>query len=173
MADSAAFEILYKEYYPRVFALCRRLLLRHECAEDATQETFTRAYKTFRQYQSDKPFWHWIAAIAHNYCIDRLRLDGRWQEVDMSAEADLDQLASADALTEDVLIAAENQSRLHNAIDRLPEKYRLPFVMAYQVQLSYDDIAVLLELNRSHVGVLLLRAKQQLRAKLTAATKGG
>ena len=45
--------------------------------------------------------------------------------------------------------------------------------MAYQVQLSYDDIAVLLELNRSHVGVLLLRAKQQLRAKLTAATKGG
>ena len=91
----------------------------------------------------------------------------------MSAEADLDQLASADALTEDVLIAAENQSQLHNAIDRLPEKYRLPFVMAYHVQLSYDDIAVLLELNRSHVGVLLLRAKQQLRAKLTAATKGG
>ena len=89
----------------------------------------------------------------------------------MSAEADFDQLASADALTEDVLIAAENQSQLQNAIDRLPEKYRLPFVMAYQVQLSYEDIAMLLELNRSHVGVLLLRAKQQLRAKLTAAMK--
>ena len=44
MADSAAFEILYKEYYPRVFALCRRLLLRRECAEDATQETFTSAF---------------------------------------------------------------------------------------------------------------------------------
>ena len=90
----------------------------------------------------------------------------------MSAESNFDHLASTDPLTEDVLIAAENQSQLHYAIDRLPDKYRLPFVMAYQVQLSYDDIAELLELNRSHVGVLLLRAKQQLRAKLTAPTKG-
>ena len=89
----------------------------------------------------------------------------------MSAEAHFDHLASADPLTEDVLIAAENQSQLQNAMDQLPEKYRLPFVMAYQVQLSYDDIAVPLELNRSHGGVLLLRAKQQLHAKLTAAMK--
>ena len=171
MADSAAFEILHKEYYPRVFALCRRLLLRHECTEYATQETFTRTYKIFRRYQSDRPFWNWVATIAHNHCIDRLRLDYRWQGLDMSAEADFDHIASADPLAEDVLIAAENQSQLQNAIDRLPEKYRLPFVMAYQVQLSYEDIAMLLELNRSHVGVLLLRAKQQLRAKLTAAMK--
>ena len=48
MADRAAFEILYKEYYPRVFALCRRLLLHLEWAQDAMQETFTHAFKTFK-----------------------------------------------------------------------------------------------------------------------------
>ena len=171
MADSAAFEILYKEYYPRVFALCRRLLLRRECAEDATQETFTRAFKTFQKYQSDKPFWHWIASIAHHHCVDQLRLRGRLQEPDMSIEADLDNVASSEPLAEEVLIAGENQAQLSGAIDQLPEKYRIPFVMAYQVQLSYDEIAELLGLNRTHVGVLLLRAKLQLRSTLTASTQ--
>ena len=171
MADSAAFEILYKEYYPRVFALCRRLLLRRECAEDATQEAFTRAFKTFKKYQSDKPFWHWIASIAHHHCIDQLRLRGRLQEADMSIEADLDNVASSEPLAEEVLIAGENQAQLSGAIDQLPEKYRIPFVMAYQVQLSYDEIAELLGLNRTHVGVLLLRAKLQLRSTLTASTQ--
>ena len=98
MADSAAFEILYKEYYPRVFALCRRRLLRRECAEDATQETFTSAFKTFKKYQSDKPFWHWIASIAHNHCVDQLRLRGRSQKADMIIEADLDNVASSEPL---------------------------------------------------------------------------
>ena len=98
MADSAAFEILYKEYYPRVFALCRRLLLRQECAEDATQETFTRAFKTFKKYQSGIPFWRWIASIAHHHCIDQLRLRGRLQEAARSIEADLDNVASSEPL---------------------------------------------------------------------------
>jgi DNA-directed RNA polymerase specialized sigma24 family protein len=57
MADSAAFEILYQEYYPRVFALCRFLLPSNDCAEDAVQETFTRAYKAFGQYTPSRPFW--------------------------------------------------------------------------------------------------------------------
>jgi RNA polymerase sigma-70 factor (ECF subfamily) len=77
MADSAAFEILYQEYYPRVFALCRFLLPSSDYAEDAARETFTRAYKAFDQYTPSRPFWQWIAAIAHRHCVDQLRLRGR------------------------------------------------------------------------------------------------
>lgn len=171
MADSAAFEILYKEYYPRVFALCRRLLLRRECAKDATQETFTRAFKTFKKYQSDKPSWHWMASIAHHHCMNQLRLRGRLQEADMIIEADLDNVASSEPLAEEVLIAGENQAQLSGAIDQLPEKYRIPFVMAYQAHLSYDEITELLGLNRTDAGALLLRAKLQLRSTLMGSTQ--
>ena len=172
MADSATFEILYQEYCPRVFALCRRLLRSHESAEDATQETFTRAYKTFRLYQPNKPFWHWIATIAHHYCIDQLRLQGRWQTIDMTLETNVDKLVCPQPLTEELFSAAQTQAHLNQAIDNLPGKYRVPFILAYQVHLSYDDIGSLLEVNRSHVGVLLLRAKQRLRLCLSQSGLG-
>ena len=89
----------------------------------------------------------------------------------MIIEADLDNVASSEPLAEEVLIAGENQAQLSGAIDQLPEKYRIPFVMAYQAHLSYDEIAELLRLNRTHVGVLLLRAKLQLRSTLMGSTQ--
>jgi len=81
MSTSVAFEILYKEYYVRVFGLCRRLLNSASLAEDATQETFMRAYRKFGSYDSDQPFWQWIAAIASNHCIDVLRRQKRMPEL--------------------------------------------------------------------------------------------
>lgn len=163
MADSGAFEILYREYYPRVFALCRRFLLTDECAEDAAQETFTRAYKSFQHYQSDRPFWHWIATIAHHHCLDKLRQAGRWEDIHADSYADVERLEAPEPLVIDALIAAETQVQLNTAMDELPEKYRVPLVLAYSVHLSYGEIATLLGTNRNHVGILLLRAKQQLR----------
>ena len=73
MAADAAFEILYREYYPRVYGLCRRLLNADASAEDATQEVFMRAYRQFKRYDTSRPFWQWIATISSNYCIDVLR----------------------------------------------------------------------------------------------------
>lgn len=163
MAESGAFEVLYREYYPRVFALCRRFLLTHERAEDAAQETFTRAFKTFRHYQSSRPFWHWIAAIAHHHCVDQLKQVGRWEDMHTDSNGEIEHLQSPEPLAIDVLIASQNQARLNAAIDNLPGKYRVPLVLAYLVQLSYEEIATLLGTNRNHVGVLLLRASQQLR----------
>ena len=81
MAADAAFEILYREYYPRVYGLCRRLLNADASAEDATQEVFMRAYRQFKRYDTSRPFWQWIAAISSNYCIDVLRKQGRDEQL--------------------------------------------------------------------------------------------
>ena len=89
----------------------------------------------------------------------------------MIIEADLDNVASSEPLAEEVLIAGENQAQLSGAIDQLPEKYRIPFVMAYQAHLSYDEITELLGLNRTDAGALLLRAKLQLRSTLMGSTQ--
>ncbi len=166
MSNSAAFAILYQEYYPRVFALCRLLLLTRDGAEDAAQETFTKAYKNFRQYQPERPFWHWVASIAHHHCIDELRQRNRWQNLEPDVEGVLDHLESPEPVTLDLLISAQDQHQVRKAIDGLPEKYRVPLVLAYLAQLSYDEIAALLGISRNHVGVLLLRAKERLRAQL-------
>lgn len=166
MANDAAFEILYREYYPRVFGLCRRLLGVSELAEDATQEVFMRAYRNFRRYDAGKPFWPWIAAIANNHCVDVLRQQSKTplnfgDEVDELAAAERSDVQDVQMLG--ALISAQEAQSLTVAIDTLDAKYRVPIVLAYFNQLSYDEIAGQLEISRNHVGVLLLRGKQKLR----------
>ena len=60
----------------------------------------------------------------------------------------------------------ERGAKVRAAIAALPEKYRLPILLAYYDEASYDDIAEALGLSRNHVGVLLLRGKQALRKAL-------
>ncbi len=164
MATNVAFEILYKEYYVRVFGLCRRLLNSAPQAEDATQETFMRAYRRFDKYDSNQPFWQWISTIASNHCIDLLRQAGKG----FGDEAEeLEAIESSDPAVVSTLIADEDADALNAAISELPEKYRVPLVLAYFNDASYDQIAEHLSLSRNHVGVLLLRARQQLRKQLS------
>ncbi|MCH7743299.1 MAG: RNA polymerase sigma factor [Proteobacteria bacterium] len=166
MTASVVFEILYKEYYVRVFGLCRRLLNSMPLAEDATQETFMRAYRNFDSYDNKQPFWQWIASIANNHCIDLLRRRGRIQKLfgDEEVELELCESPGKQALIE--LIEAEDTSTLNAAIAQLPDKYRVPLVLAYFNDSSYEQIAADLSISRNHVGVLLLRAKQHLRSSM-------
>lgn len=64
------------------------------------------------------------------------------------------------------LASEQDADALTQAIRGLPDKYRVPLVLAYFHDASYDEIARDLEISRNHVGVLLLRAKQQLRVAL-------
>ena len=173
MARTAAFEILYREYYVRVFGLCRRLLNSGDQAEDAAQEVFMRAYRGFNKYDVNQPFWQWIATIANNHCIDQLRARGRKEVLFGDETAELEELPSADAPVLSELISNEDAGALNQAIGDLPDRYRVPLVLAYFHQSSYDDIAKQLNISRNHVGVLLLRAKQRLRDSFTAKDEGG
>ena len=173
MARTAAFEILYRDYYSRVFGLCRRLLGSGDLAEDAAQEVFMRAYKSFSKYDIEQSFWQWIATITSNHCIDQLRARSRKQALFGDETAELEQLPSPDAPVLSALISNEDTGALNQAIAALPDKYRVPLVLAYFHQSSYDDIAEQLNISRNHVGVLLLRANQRLRNSISPEGAGG
>lgn len=169
MARHTAFEILYKDYYVRVFGLCRRLLISNQLAEDATQETFMRAYKSFGKFDAEQPFWQWIASIANNHCIDVLRSKNRTDQLFGDETQELADVVSSDKPVLSDLIAVEEFDTLNSAIAELPDKYRVPLVLAYFHDASYEEIAEHLNVSRNHVGVLLLRAKQHLRNSLAGA----
>ncbi|MDG1123593.1 MAG: sigma-70 family RNA polymerase sigma factor [Pseudomonadales bacterium] len=169
MARNRAFEVLYREFYARVFGLCRRLLNSPELAEDATQETFMRAYKNFEKFDAEQPFWQWIATIANNHCLDKLRARHRTEHLFGDESEELENLTSTESSQAHRLIATEDIAALNNAVIKLSDKYRVPLVLVYYNQLSYDEVAKQLSIIVSHVGVLLLRAKKQVRAALEAA----
>lgn len=166
MSKDAEFEQLYVRHYRRVHGLCRQLLGSHGQAEDAAQEVFMRAYRSFGRYDPAQPFEGWILAIAGNYCIDLLRR--RTKEASLFSDEDVEQL---DAPSESpsplgLLLSQERVGEVGEALAALPEKYRIPLVLAYYQEAGYDEIAAALGITRNHVGVLILRAKQALRRRL-------
>jgi RNA polymerase sigma-70 factor (ECF subfamily) len=166
------FEEIYKTYYRRVFSLCRYLLNSFDAAEDATHEAFLRAQRKLATYDPSHPFSSWLMGIASNHCIDLLRRRGtekRLFEMDGSDKLDAPS-GSPSALSE--VLAAERGHDVRNALSQLPEKYRVPLVLAYYNEMSYDEIGATLGLGRNHVATLIFRGKQQLRQKLGKGDKG-
>ena len=125
-----------------------------------------RAYKNFGKFKSEQPFWQWIAAIANNHCIDQLRTQSRSKQIFGDESQELSDLAAEQMTVLSGIISLENTQLLNNALASLPDRYRVPLVLAYFNQNSYEEIATQLEVSTSHVGVLLLRGKQRLQQVL-------
>ena len=97
------------------------------------------------------------------------RSSARPKTVRHDVDSEIDALDTSAPAALDSLIDAERSAEIRNAIAALPDKYRLPIVLAYYNDANYDDIAHTLGVTRNHVGVLLLRAKQMLRQTLAAS----
>src|SRR5215467_3950280 len=165
------FASIYKTHYRRVFGLCRHLLKSSEAAEDATHEVFLRAQKKLADYDTALPLSNWLLGIASHYCIDVLRrkgLEARLFEAD--PVEDLHAPSHRESPLSEVL-ARERGNAVRDALAALPDKFRIPLVLAYYNEMSYDEIAVTLGLKKTHVATLLFRAKQQMRQTLNTQEK--
>jgi len=171
--DAGALADLYREFRPRVFGLCRYMLGSREEAEDATSEIFARLQRAMKSYDASLPFPRWLLSITGHYCVDLLRKRRVEQRVFAPASPDLPEPSSTSASPLQELLSLEARETVQKAIETLGERYRLPLVLRYYNDLSYDEIAATLGLTRANVAVLIFRAKQELRAKLakTAGTK--
>jgi RNA polymerase sigma-70 factor (ECF subfamily) len=169
--NGANFDALYREHYHRVFGLCRRMLGGAADAEDAVQEVFMRGYRAFDRYKSRDPFGPWINTIASNYCIDVLRQRRRLSEVFADTPTDAPEPADPQQNGVGSLISAHEAGVITKAVEALPEQYRLPIVLAYYADASYDEIANTLGITTNHVGVLLLRGKKRLRQNLATTSE--
>jgi len=165
------FAEMYKLHYRRVFGLCRYLLNSFDAAEDATHEVFLRAQRKLATYDPSLPFSSWLAGIASNHCIDLLRRRSTEKRI-FDTDADRPEASSGGLTPLGELMASERGHDVRNALSRLPEKYRVPLVLAYYSEMSYDEIAAALGLGRNTVATLIFRGKQQLREKLRQPPAG-
>ena len=171
------FDSLFNENAPRVRGLCRYLLGSRDATEDAVSEVYLKARQGRMLYNPRQSFATWITSIARHYCFDvlrRRRVELRlFTRAEIDADALPDRAGHAHTPLADAL-AHESRQELRVAIERLPRRYRLPLVLRYYEELSYDEIARELDLTRQDVATLLFRAKHKLRAALAAgaATEG-
>lgn len=164
----ADFDALYRAQSRRVLQTCRYLLGSPDEAEDAAQEVFVRARQRFEQYDRERPFSHWILAVASHHCLDRLRRRGR--ETRLFETVDVERVAAPAREPGPLaaLLARERGRQVREAVAALPVKYRVPLVLAYFHELAYAEIGAILGIEPGHVAVLVFRGRKQLRRMLTA-----
>jgi RNA polymerase sigma-70 factor (ECF subfamily) len=160
------FDEIYKTHYRRIFSLCRYLLNSFDAAEDATHEVFVRAQRKLSTYDPSLPLSSWLSGIASNHCIDLLRRRGTEKRIFDPGGSAGPEPPSAGLTPLGEMIASERGHEVRHALSELPEKYRVPLVLAYYNEMSYDEIAAALGLARNNVATLIFRGKQQLREKL-------
>lgn len=159
----------YEAHYGRVLSLCRYMLSSPEAAEDAAHEVFLKAGQRADTYDSAYPVRNWLLKIASNHCVDLIRRQGTERrlfglEADQAPEAPE---AGPGPLRQ--LIDGERGERVREALDALPEKYRLPLVLAYYNDFSYAEVGEVLGVGRNTVATLLFRGRQMLRTELLSA----
>jgi RNA polymerase sigma-70 factor (ECF subfamily) len=171
--DAEAQGEIYRRYVRRVFGLCRYMLDSRESAEDATSEVFLKLQRAIETYDGSIPFPRWLLRVAGNQCIDVLRRQQRGRQVivDVDDGAPVIEAVSSEPLPLGAVISKEERANVRDTIARLPENYRVPLVLRYYGELSYDEIAQQLGLERNYVAALIFRAKRELRRKLAHGSK--
>jgi RNA polymerase sigma factor (sigma-70 family) len=170
--DLEAWGDLYREYAPAVFRFCRRALATREDAEDATIEIFMKVRQKLRMYDPSRPFTAWLHRVASNYCWDLLRRRRIRQDLEIG-EIETLPLEHPDPGQLERLLMAQEGEQLQAALAKLPDRARMALVLRYYSEMSYDEIAGTLGVRPSFVGVLLLRARRQLRDVLMESGGSG
>jgi RNA polymerase sigma-70 factor (ECF subfamily) len=171
--DAEALGEIYRRYVRRVFGLCRYMLNSRESAEDATSEVFLKLQRLIESYDGSIPFPRWLLRVAGNQCIDALRRRQRGQKVFVEVEDGtvVIEAASSEPSPLGAVISRQEKAQVRDTIKRLAENYRVPLVLRYYGELSYDEIAEELGLERNNVAALIFRAKQELRRRLAPRSK--
>lgn len=173
--NPAAFDELVRRYKDRVYNVVYRFLGNHEDAQDVAQETFLKAYLGIRQFEGRSRVYTWLYSIAGNLARNRIRDGGRRgrnKTVSIDAERPDGRqrdFASGANTPEEAARARELDKVLQDALNELPEHYRLVFVLRTFEKLSYDEIADAAGCPTGTVKSRLNHARKQLHERLKAA----
>ena len=175
--DDGAFPELVKRYSRRIFRVARNITNHDEDSEDVLQETFMKAYKHLATFQGNSKFYTWLVRIAMNEALMKLRkrrtgkLVSLDEELSTGEDTVIREIAVWEGNPEDTYSQEELRELLDKTISSLPEGFRTVFVLRDVEELSTEETAETLGLSIPAVKSRLLRARLQLREKLTRVFK--
>ena len=175
--DMEAFSDLVQHYDRRVFRMAKQITQNDDDAEDVLQESFLKAYSHLDDFQGNSKFYTWLVRIAVNEALMKLRKrrSDRTVPLDDPIDTGEDSVVREIAVWEDnpeqKYSREEMASILDQAIQSLKPAYRTVFVLRDIEEMSIEETAETLNLSISAVKSRLLRARLQLREKLTRQFK--
>src|SRR6478735_1678230 len=168
--DHDAFRQLVERHQNAVIGTVAKMLGNASESEDIAQQVFLRIWKNAKRYRPDAKFTTYLFTITRNLVFNETRRKSRKKEVSSDEREEHSNLtveANPDRQPDAELLQAELQRKVDEAIASLPEAQRMAVVLRRYEQLSYEEIATVLELSVSAVKSLLFRARTSLREALS------
>lgn len=166
--EEHAFKILVTQYQDRVFNTAVGLLQNQSDAEDISQEVFIQVFKSISQFKSNAALSTWLYKITIYKCLDHIRGKKRKKRYGFILRLFGDDNKpihdAADFYHPGVALdKKEDAAILFKMIEQLPEKQKTAFILNKLEELSYQEIATILETTEAAVDSLLQRARQNLK----------
>jgi len=172
--DQNAFRQLFEQYQHLVYNTCYRMSGNREEAEDITQDVFIKIIHAAGKFRGDAKLSSWIYRIAVNTCLkkERRKKLENWISLEFlfQDEGKL-QPQSPDKTPDQQVEILEKEQIVQNAIRNLPERQKTALILHRYENLSYQEIAAVMEISLSAVESLLHRAKENLTKKLIPLKK--
>lgn len=160
--NDRAFEVLVDRYGTWVRTLCAQYLSRKEDVEEAVQDTFFRAYRGLPAMRCEN-LGGWLAQIARNICIDRLRRNKR----DPYPFGIIDIVRGAASSPEEIVVGGD--PRVDVALSRLSEAHRSAVRLRFIQEMTHEEIALAIGKSTSQVKALVHRARKRFQMEWSAA----
>ena len=153
-----------QEALPRGYIAAYRILGNPDESQEACQEAAARAWAARDRYDQSRPFYPWFYRILKNHCLDRLRTKRRTvPEADPEPATAVHNLTEAPLSAESQLVAQEQSQAVTLAIAQLPDDLREIIELRHFQDLSYEEMAEILECPTGTVMSRLYRARKALR----------
>jgi RNA polymerase sigma factor (sigma-70 family) len=165
--DQDSYTRLMKKYHDPVFSLVFKIIHDKEEIEDLVQETFIKAFGSLKSFNENYSFSTWIFKIASNNCIDYMRKKKlKTLSIDMTIEQEEGEssfeLPDPSYETDKNLIEEQRKKIIQDAINSLPEKYKVVIQMRHQEEKNYDEISEILCMPIGTVKAHIFRAREML-----------
>jgi len=171
--DRAAFAALVERYQQPVMNFIRRSLRDETEAEDLAQNVFLQVYKSASRYVSTAKFSTWLFTIARNLCLNEIRRRSRHPTESLDAthpESENQPLHQFEdkktSSAPESLLQRELEEKIAQALAELPENQRTALLLCRQDELSYEEIAKVLDCSLSATKSLIHRGREILKQKL-------
>jgi len=167
--DTTAFEQLIERHQALVAGTVARMLGSNADVEDIAQQVFIRIWKSAGRYVARAKFTTWLLKITRNLVFNEMRRAKRHPHLPVQIEPEAEEIPLKDETTaspDASLLQNELQQAIEKAIGMLPDTQRMALVLRRYEELSYEEIADVLELSVPAVKSLLFRARTELRERL-------
>jgi RNA polymerase sigma-70 factor (ECF subfamily) len=161
--DRSSFDPIVVRYMRRATAFALGWTGNQEDALDLSQEAFARAFRSIRSFDASRPFYPWYHRILKNLCLDHLARPARRHEVPL---VDVAELPGSEARPEHYAEREELRRQVWEAMQQLEANHREILILREFQQLSYAELAAVLEIRRGTVMSRLHEARRRLRVVL-------